>query len=229
MCQSLVALPLRYNNELWSLVQNSASLGPPSEPMSSRFVALASVFYAALLLAAAIVGALGGRSAFALGNSALFGLLAGVITACGTVALGILFYRLLPVLRRLSDELAPHLVDGAKGRNLVLVSIFSGVGEESFFRGALQPEIGLLASSLLFGVLHVGPDRRYLVWTVWAVGAGFLFGLLYLWTGGILAPVTAHVLHNVVTLLLWKQSRKKQSRTLEDKTYEKGPAVRGER
>jgi type IV secretory pathway VirB3-like protein len=64
---------------------------------------------------------------------------------------------------------------------------------------------------------------------VWAVGAGFLFGLLYLWTGGILAPVTAHVLHNVVTLLLWKQSRKKQSRTLEDKTSEKGPAVRGER
>jgi len=229
LCQSFAAPRLRYNNQLWSLVQNLASLGLPSEPVGARFVALAAVFYAALLLAAAIVGALGGRSAFALGNSTLFGLLAGVITACGTVALGILFYRLLPVLRRLSDELAPHLVDGAKGRNLVLVSIFSGVGEESFFRGALQPEIGLLASSLLFGVLHVGPDRRYLVWTVWAVGAGFLFGLLYLWTGGILAPVTAHVLHNAATLLLWKWKRPKRCGTLGDKTREKGAAVRGER
>jgi uncharacterized protein len=130
------------------------------------------------------------------------------------VALGVLLYRLLPTLRRLSDDLAPHLVDGAKRRDLVLVSIFSGVGEEAFFRGALQPEIGLVASSLLFGVLHVGPDRRYLVWTLWAVAAGFLYGLLYLWTGGIFAPVTAHVMHNAATLLLWKRSRQKQSGTL---------------
>jgi membrane protease YdiL (CAAX protease family) len=64
---------------------------------------------------------------------------------------------------------------------------------------------------------------------VWAVGAGFLFGLLYLWTGGILAPVTAHVLHNAATLLLWKWKRPKRCGTLGDKTREKGAAVRGER
>ncbi len=226
---SLVAPLLRYNNELWSLVQNLASLGLPPEPMGPRFVALAAVFYAVLLLAAAVVGALSGRNAFTLGDSALFGLLVGVLSACGTVALSLLLYRLLPTLRRLSDELAPHLVDGARWRDLVLVSIVSGVGEEAFFRGALQPEIGLVVSSLLFGVLHVGPDRRYLVWTVWAVGAGFLFGFLYLWTGGILAPVIAHVLHNAATLLLWKRSRRKQAGTLKDKVLEEGAAVRGER
>jgi membrane protease YdiL (CAAX protease family) len=197
--------------------------------MGPRFVALAAVFYAALVLAAAVVGLLGGRNSFALGDSAVFGLLVGVISACGTVALGIILYRLLPALRRLSDELAPHLVDGAKRRDLVLVSFFSGVGEEAFFRGALQPEIGLVASSLLFGVLHVGPDRRYLVWTVWALGAGFLFGLLYLWTGGILAPMTAHVLHNAATLLLWKWFRRKRPGALEDKALAEDAAARGER
>jgi uncharacterized protein len=93
----------------------------------------------------------------------------------------------------------------------------------------LQPEIGLVASSLLFGVLHVGPDRRYLVWTLWAVAAGFLFGLLYLWTGGILAPVTAHVMHNAATLLLWKRSRQKQSGTLGDIASAEDAAVRDER
>jgi membrane protease YdiL (CAAX protease family) len=152
--------------------------------MGSRFVALAAVFYAALLFAA--------------------------------VLLGIFFYRLSPALRRLSDELAPQLVDGARWRDLVLISVFSGVGEESFFRGALQPELGLVATSLLFGVLHIGPDRRYFVWTGWAVGAGFLFGALYQWTGGILAPITAHVLHNAATLLLWKWSRSMRSGTLGD-------------
>jgi membrane protease YdiL (CAAX protease family) len=126
------------------------------------------------------------------------------------VALGALLYRLLPALRRISDELAPHLVDGAKKRNLVLVSVFSGVGEEALFRGALQPVLGIVVTSILFGALHVGPDRRYLVWTLWAVGAGFLFGFLYEWTGGLLAPMTAHVLHNAATLLLWKRSRRKR-------------------
>jgi uncharacterized protein len=229
LCQSLAAPRLRCNNQLWSLVQNPASLGLPSDLMNLRFVALAAVFYAALLLAALVVGSLGGRNAFALGDSAVFGLLVGAISACGTVALSVLLYRLLPTLRRLSNELAPHLVDGAKRRDLVLVSIFSGVGEEAFFRGALQPEIGLVASSLLFGVLHVGPDRRYLVWTLWAVAAGFLFGLLYLWTGGILAPVTAHVMHNAATLLLWKWSRQKQSGTLGETAPAEDAAVRDER
>jgi membrane protease YdiL (CAAX protease family) len=197
--------------------------------MGPRFVALAAVFYAALLLAAVVVGSLDGRNALALGDSVVFGLLVGVISACGTVALGVLLYRLLPSLRRLSDELAPHLVDGAKRQDLVLVSVFSGIGEEAFFRGALQPEIGLVASSLLFGVLHVGPDRRYLVWTLWAVAAGFLFGLLYLWTGGILAPVTAHVMHNAATLLLWKWSRQKQSGTPGDTALAEDAVVRDER
>ena len=187
------------------------------EPVGTRFVKLAVVFYAALLLAAAVLGALGGRNALVLGDSAVFGLFSGGVTACGTVAFGVVLYRLLPVLRVISDELAPLLVDGARVRDLILVSVVSGVGEEAFFRGALQPV----------------PDRRYLVWTVWAVGAGFLFGALYEWTGGLLAPATAHILHNAATLLLWKRSRRKRSLPLEDEvpreTPEEDVTARGER
>jgi CAAX protease family protein len=195
-------------------------------------VRLAVVFYAALLLVAAVLGALGGRDVFVLGDSAVFGLYVGAATACSTVILGVILYRLLPVLRVISEELAPLLVDGARVRDLILVSVMSGVGEEALFRGALQPVLGILVTSLLFGVLHVGPDRRYLVWTVWAIGAGFLFGALYEWTGGILAPMTAHVLHNAATLLLWKWSRRKRSGPLEGGAAEEASggdaAVRGE-
>lgn len=192
--------------------------------MGPRFVALAAVFYAALLLAATVLGVWRNRNVFAMGDSVLLDLFLGALTACGTVILGISLYRLLPALRRLSDELAPLLVDGAASRDLVLVSILSGVGEEVFFRGALQPVLGIVITSLLFGALHVGPDRRYLVWTLWAVGAGFLFGALYEWTGGLLAPMAAHVLHNAATLLLWKRFRHKRARprTVQD------AAVRGE-
>src|ERR671917_115197 len=182
--------------------------------MGPRFVGLAAVFYTTLFSAAVVLNALRGWDAFPLADSVLFGLLVGVGTACGTVASGVLLYRLLPALRKVSDELAPRLVDGARRWDLLLVSAFSGVGEEAFFRGALQPALGLVATSILFGALHIGPDRRYLAWTLWAIGAGFLFGFLYEWTGGLLAPMSAHVLHNAATLLLWKRSREKRLRTL---------------
>ncbi|HZC19519.1 MAG TPA: CPBP family intramembrane glutamic endopeptidase [Rubrobacteraceae bacterium] len=196
--------------------------------MGPRFVGLAAVFYAALFFAAVVLGDLGGRDALASGHLTLFGLFTGVATACCTVALGLLLYRLLPALRKISDELAPRLVDGARRWDLVLVSVFSGVGEEAFFRGALQPMLGILATSILFGTLHVGPDRRYLAWTLWAVGMGFLFGFLYEWAGSLLAPTTAHVLHNAATLLLWKRSRRKRPRALGKAVSEGSTAARGE-
>lgn len=142
------------------------------------------------------------------GDSLALSLALGVATSAITVSLGLLAYRLLPVLREVADELAPRLVDGASSAGLVLVSVFSGVGEEVFFRGAVQQEFGLVVASVLFGLVHVGPDRRYLFWTAWAVLAGFLFGALYDVTGGLLAPILAHAGHNAATLLLWKRSRK---------------------
>jgi membrane protease YdiL (CAAX protease family) len=195
--------------------------------MGPRFVGLAVVFYGALLLAAVVLSALRGRDLSVLGGSPFLGLSIGVVTACGTVTLGVFLYHLLPVLRELSGELAPRLVDGAGRGDLVLVSIFSGVGEEAFFRGALQPEFGIVATSVLFGALHIGPDRRYLVWMLLSVGAGFLFGFLYGRTGGLLAPTTAHVLHNATTLLLWKRSRRKRLRELKRAPGE-DTAARGE-
>jgi len=148
-----------------------------------------------------------------LGTSGVTSLLLGVLTAACTIFLGLLAYRFLPVLRGISEELAPHIVDGARYRDLVLVSIFSGVGEEAFFRGAVLQEFGLVVSSLLFGLAHIGPDRRYLVWTMWAVLAGFVFGAMFELSSGLLAPVVAHAGHNAATLLLWKRSRKSKEKT----------------
>ena len=176
--------------------------------MAPRLLGTATLFYGALVLVAATIGALLGRNVFALGGPLAPNLALGVATACGTVISGLLAYKVFPVFRKLSEELAPLVVDGTRRRDLLVLAALSGVGEEALFRGALQPEIGIVATSLLFGALHVGPDRRYLLWTLWAVGAGFLFGALYEWTGGILAPVVAHALHNAVTLLLWRHSRK---------------------
>jgi membrane protease YdiL (CAAX protease family) len=172
-----------------------------------RFVLFAALFYGFLAVAAALWATLRGFDLRLAGDSLALSLALGILTFLVTAYLGLLAYRLLPVLREIAEELAPRLIDGADRGGLLLVSVFSGVGEEAFFRGAVQQEFGLVVASLLFGIVHVGPDRRYLVWTAWAVLAGFLFGALYEVTGGLLAPILAHAAHNAATLLLWKRSR----------------------
>jgi membrane protease YdiL (CAAX protease family) len=193
---------------LWFIVQTTPQRFLKRRPVEPRFVRFAALFYGSLTVAAALWSGLRGLDLRLIGNSAATSALLGVLTAVATVSLGLLAYRLLPVLREIAEELAPRLVDGASYGGLALVAVFSGVGEETFFRGVIQQEFGLVIASLVFGLIHVGPDRRYLVWTAWAVLAGFLFGALYEATGGLLAPVLAHSGHNAATLLLWKRSRK---------------------
>jgi uncharacterized protein len=180
--------------------------------LGPRFVRFAALFYGSLAVVAALWCGLRGFDVRLIGESLGASALLGVLTAACTVFLGLLAYRFLPTLREISEELAPRLVDGAASSSLVLVAIFSGVGEEAFFRGALQQEFGLVVASLLFGLAHIGPDRRYLVWTAWAVLAGFVFGFLYEVSGGLLAPILAHSGHNATTLLLWKRSRRDQKK-----------------
>jgi uncharacterized protein len=193
---------------LWFIVQTTPQRFLEGRPVGPRFVRFAALFYGSLTVAAVLWSDLRGLDLRFFGHSGVLGALLGALTAVATVALGLLAYRLLPVLREIAEELAPRLVDGASYGGLALVATFSGVGEEAFFRGVIQQELGLVIASLVFGVVHVGPDRRYLVWTAWAVLAGFLFGALYEVTGGLLAPILAHSGHNAVTLLLWKRSRK---------------------
>ena len=190
-------------------MQTGPHQAPNKRALGPRFVRFAALFYGSLVVVAAFWCGLRSFDLRPFGDQPAVGILLGGLTAVCTISAGLVAYRFIPSLRRVSDELAPRLIDGSSRGGLVLVSIFSGIGEEAFFRGAVQQEFGLVAASLLFGLAHVGPDRRYLVWTAWAVLAGFVFGVLYETTGGLLAPALAHGAHNAATLLLWKRSRSK--------------------
>lgn len=127
-----------------------------------------------------------------------------------SLALGVALTTLLVLVSR---ALALHT---APGRALQLgfrellgslsdaeVLVFAGASaltEEVFFRGALQPAIGWVLASVIFGLVHVGPDRRFLVWTPLAVAAGLLFGALHALTGHLAGAVIAHGLVNFFNL-----------------------------
>jgi membrane protease YdiL (CAAX protease family) len=81
----------------------------------------------------------------------------------------------------------------------VLIGGAAGVGEEWLFRGILQPIVGLAIASVVFGLAHVG-TARMLPFGVWATGMGFVMGALAIATGGVLAPIVAHGVYDMLAL-----------------------------
>lgn len=101
--------------------------------------------------------------------------------------------------RRLDRLFAQVLGRLSVGR-ILFFAVSSGVAEEAFFRGAMQPTLGLWPTALLFGMLHIGPNRTFLPWTILALGMGVVLGIFYERTGNLTAPVTCHVLLNTLEL-----------------------------
>jgi hypothetical protein len=104
-----------------------------------------------------------------------------------------------PVGRRLAVQLAA-LVAGLGRREVVALALLSGVAEEAFFRGALQPRVGWLAASALFGLAHFHPRRDLRAWSASALLAGLALGALFEASGDLVAPAVAHSLVNAVNL-----------------------------
>lgn len=96
---------------------------------------------------------------------------------------------------------------GAAAVALNAVATFFGIlwvvalSEEFFFRGLLQPRIGLWAASALFGLAHLGfrefPNWRF---AVVAAVAGVFYGLAFRAGGGIRASMVTHAL----TVVFWR-------------------------
>ncbi len=94
--------------------------------------------------------------------------------------------------------------------DILILSAASAVGEELLFRGALLQLIGLHGSSFLFGFLHYGGKRSFLLWGFLGWGMGYLLGGLFLVTGSLLAPVLAHFTVNYFNLIRLMETRKIQ-------------------
>jgi hypothetical protein len=84
--------------------------------------------------------------------------------------------------------------------DVMAFSLFSAIGEEIFFRGLIFSTTGIIISSLIFGLLHIGPSKKFLPWPFQAIIMGFSFAFLYILTGTILTPILAHFVINYQNL-----------------------------
>ncbi len=106
-----------------------------------------------------------------------------------------------PFMRDLDAQFAERL--GPRVRRLtdrLFLSVCAGVGEELFFRGALQHWLGVLFTAVLFVAIHgyLDPrDRRMMIYGLFMTAGMMVLGLIadrY----GLLAPMIAHTLIDIV-------------------------------
>jgi uncharacterized protein len=129
------------------------------------------------------------------------GILVGLLVGLGIVfASRLAFYR-FEWARALHRDFRA-LLSPLDNREIVVMAAASSIGEEMFFRGALIPVLGLVGSSAIFALLHIGlpPRTRHLPWTISSFVAGVVFGALYLLTGDLTGAVVAHFTVNFLNL-----------------------------
>lgn len=182
---------------------------PVNDP--SRFVRAGILFYGAMAIAAVLwrVGAYdepmwspgSGSEAAVAAWPLIQSLGAGLGIAAVVIFVSWLLTERTEMGRNLASQLAEQL-PALSVPDAVLLACASGLAEEMFFRGALQPRAGLIAASVLFGILHMPSSRALWPWTGFALLMGFVFGWLFEASGSLVGPIAAHTLINAVNLPL---------------------------
>jgi membrane protease YdiL (CAAX protease family) len=126
-------------------------------------------------------------------------LAAGIVIAALTIVLTRVLVRRTRWARELHVAFRELLGPLGSG-TIAILALASGIGEEIFFRGAIQPSAGIVITSLVFGAIHVGKDRRFFAWTIWATAMGFILGAVHEATGSLVGPIVAHVAVNYENL-----------------------------
>lgn len=81
----------------------------------------------------------------------------------------------------------------------LILAVSTGFGEEIFFRGALQPRMGIALTAILFAFLHAQYGFT------WILLGMFLIGLTFGWLAknyGTMSAVIAHVVYNLLVVIL---------------------------
>jgi membrane protease YdiL (CAAX protease family) len=93
------------------------------------------------------------------------------------------------------------LGDGDRFATMIGPVTAMGVAEELLFRGTIQARAGLVVAVAVYAGVQLVTGN----WVLAVAGAscGLVWGVLYWWTGGLVAPVIAHVIWTDVLTFLW--------------------------
>ncbi len=82
----------------------------------------------------------------------------------------------------------------------IALGLSAGISEELLFRGAVQPRLGLLLTTVLFTIGHLQYGLTLATLQVFVIG--LVFGLMRRRTGGVVVCMVSHITYNMVGTLL---------------------------
>lgn len=83
-----------------------------------------------------------------------------------------------------------------------IISVAAAFGEELFFRGVLQQELGLVISSLLFALLHFGNlSKKFSLIVVIYFSISLYLGFLYAYFQNLWPVISAHFVYDFLVFL----------------------------
>ncbi len=190
----------------WFVFKDSGDelMANPSRLVSRTGLSVGLVGYVVLALAG--VGLLvrrGWKESFARLGIAVPGTAATAVVPLGVVALWLfnvgsesLQRQAFPALWASDQRFAEVLARGMGPGTIVLLGLSAGIGEEITLRGALQPRLGIVLTSLLFAVLHV----QYSWYGMLSIfGFGLILGLIRR-HGSTTSAMAVHALYNMLAL-----------------------------
>jgi membrane protease YdiL (CAAX protease family) len=176
---------------------------PSPAPPLSRASLVIGLYGAMALVALVLAAGRGNPDLYRLGDPApwllALGPLVGASLGLSVVGLTRIATRRFQWAKDLHSSFR-DLLGQLSGREIVILALASSIGEELLFRGALLPWLGLWWQALVFALLHVGPGKRFLPWTVSAFVLGVGFGALAQWTHSLGGPIAAHFMINFLNL-----------------------------
>jgi membrane protease YdiL (CAAX protease family) len=210
---------------LWfGALQPLLQYGQPQVPFDPKNIWLPALFSVHAVLAAVVVSwwLLGYSGVRAAGDSASFrrqfgltavavrrelglGILVGLSTWSLVVILLLVFVGGLVLLggEDVVPSQPPPMIPFLVGLPIwfrATVALSAGVFEELFFRGFLQPRVGVLASTALFALAHLGYGQPLML--VGITLLSLLYAVLVRWRQSIWAAIAAHAVFDAVQMLL---------------------------
>ncbi len=138
----------------------------------------------------------------------LKGLGLGAATAIAVVVLSQLASVYFEWARRMELEFI-RLLGPLRTLDILVLAVLSGVCEEALFRGAMQPTLGLALTTLIFGLMHIGPSLAFMPWTLSALVLGGVIGYYFEITGTLAGPIVCHILINLINLSFMQRLRRR--------------------
>lgn len=165
----------------------AAAPGAPAERLGARF--------------ARQLGFATPRPGREIGLGVVAGISAWVIVLAGVLVVFLVLAALF------GDEILPQappaVIPWIAGRPVLLrlaIALSAGVVEETFFRGLLQPRIGIAASTALFALAHLSYDQPLML--VGITLLSLFYGALVKWRQNLWAAIVAHFLFDAIQLLI---------------------------